>query len=49
MLRGEGCRGYSGKDVYVNCGNNRPVVRGQLIHRLDPYVVRRYTSGDEEF
>jgi hypothetical protein len=48
MLRGEGWRGYSGKDVRVNCGNNRRVVRGQLKYRLDPYVVRRHTSGYEE-
>ena len=48
MLRGEDWIGYSGKDVLVNCGNNRRVVRAQLIYRLDPYVVRRQNLGDEE-
>ena len=48
MLRGEDWIGYSGKDVLVNCGNNRRVVRRQLLYRLDPYVVCRQNLGDEE-
>ena len=44
----EGWRWYAGKDVRVDNGYNRRVVGGELIYRLDLYVVRRHTSGDEE-
>jgi hypothetical protein len=48
MICGECGGDRTGKDVSSDGSHNRRVIRGQLEHRLNPYIISRHTPGDKE-